>query len=304
MDIIQLYEDYNISYATEGHKHCRPGWINTECPFCVGNPGLHLGYNIADDFFTCWRCGWHPSTLTIAKLLNVPERQAYDIVKLYGETFSIKTPEPQIKIRSKAHRLPSHTEPMKENHRKYLEKRGFDPSYIEREWKVLGTGPVATLDDKDYRFRVIAPIIWNDQQVSFQGRDITGNHPLRYMACPEDRELIHHKHILYGRQDQWKDIGICVEGITDVWRFGVNAFCVFGIKYTNYQVREIAKSFKRVFIIFDADPQAKTQARKLRDELGIRGVEAKVIELSEWAPADPASFSQPEADHLIKQLIK
>ena len=56
MDIERIYRDYNIPHATEGHKHCREGWVNTACPFCSGNEGLHLGYNNADDYYFCWRC--------------------------------------------------------------------------------------------------------------------------------------------------------------------------------------------------------------------------------------------------------
>lgn len=46
MDIVRLYHDYGVDHRTEGHKHCRPGWVNTECPFCEGNKGFHLGWNI------------------------------------------------------------------------------------------------------------------------------------------------------------------------------------------------------------------------------------------------------------------
>ena len=42
MDIVQLYQDHNVDFMTEGHPHCRPGWVNTVCPFCTGNPGYHL----------------------------------------------------------------------------------------------------------------------------------------------------------------------------------------------------------------------------------------------------------------------
>ena len=58
MKLIQLYQDYNVPFQTEGHKHCRDGWVNTECPFCTGNPGLHLGATLDGKIFTCWRDGW------------------------------------------------------------------------------------------------------------------------------------------------------------------------------------------------------------------------------------------------------
>jgi hypothetical protein len=184
--------------------------VNTECPHCTGNPGLHLGYNLQGNFYTCWRCGWQPVVPTIAKLLNLPYNQANTIVKQYGLLVPKLIKEPQVKIRVKAHRLPSNAEPLNTTHRAYLSKRGFDPDLLERTWNLLGTGPYSKLDNIDYRFRIIIPFIWDGQQVSFDSRDITGKDPGRYKACPKDRELIPHKEILYGKQSDWKKTGILV----------------------------------------------------------------------------------------------
>jgi DNA primase len=119
------------------------------------------------------------------------------------------------------------------------------------------------------------------------------------MACPKDRELIPHKEILYGKQEYWKDNAICVEGPTDVWRFGVRSFAVSGIKFTPKQVRVMAKMFKRVAVCFDNDPQALIQANKLVGELKFRGVDAFRVDIE----GDPGSMKQEDADYLVKQLI-
>lgn len=304
MQIVQLYQDYGIDYVTEGHKHCRPGWINTPCPFCTGNPGYHLGYNEDDNYYYCWRCGWHPVTPTIAKLLNTPIREVPTILTHYNLVIVSKKTGPIVKPRVKAHRMPSGTGPIDKIHRTYLEKRKYDPDEIERTWNIVGTGPVSLLDGIDYKFRIIAPVVWNDQQVSFQARDITNKDPNRYRACPKDRELIHHKHIVYGRPDMWGTAGICCEGITDVWRLGTNAFCTFGIKYTPRQVRVIAQTFKRVFIMFDQELQAQKEAAKLEAELKFRGVEALRTVITDSDFSDPGSMTQNDADWLVKQLIK
>jgi DNA primase len=120
------------------------------------------------------------------------------------------------------------------------------------------------------------------------------------MACPKERELIPHKEILYGRQDKWKDAGICVEGPTDVWRLGVNSFATSGIKYTQKQVREMAKVFKKIFVLFDDDSQAVVQANKLVAELKFRGVNTFRVDIE----GDPGGMKQNDADYLIKQLMK
>ncbi len=301
-DILQLYQDYNVDHRTEGHKHCRPGWVNTPCPFCISEPGhegYHLGATLDGSTFYCWRCGWHPPVKAIAALLRVRENDARTLMYQYLGMVShrvINTP----KVRTKAHKHPSNTTEMQKCHKRYLEGRGFDPDKLEQEWGLLGTGPVSLLDRINYSFRILAPILWQGKEVTFQTRDITERHPMRYLACPEDREIMKHKHILYGRQEKWRDTGICVEGITDVWRFGDQSFATYGIKFTPAQLRLIAGTFKRVFIVYDDEPQAQAQAKEMQDDLLFRGVEAKRITIQ----GDPGGMSQNEADYLVKQLIK
>ena len=299
MDIQRLYSDYHVDYKTEGHRHCREGWVQTPCPHCTGNPGYHLGYNLEGNFYACWRCGFHPIAYTISKLIKLPIKETYDIIKQYGLLFT-KTKEPIIKIRIKAHKLPSNTSPLAKNHKQYLERRGFDVDKLEKTFNLLGTGPISKLDGIDYKHRIIMPFIWKGQQVSFDSRDITGKDPGRYRACPKDRELISHKEIIYGREEFWTNTGICVEGVTDVFRFGVASFATSGIKYTPHQVVAIKKIFKRVAVCFDDDPQAITQAKKLVSELRVRGVDAFRVDIE----GDPGSMKQEDADYLVKQLIK
>lgn len=298
MDILQLYKDYGVPHETEGHKHCRPGWVNTACPFCTGNPGLHLGATLDGRSFVCWRCGFKPVRKALAKLLGISEDQVRQVILKYGGV-PAKAKEIKRRVRKKAHTLPSGCVPMAKRHRAYLEKRNFDPDRLERDWGLVGTGPISLLDGIDYKHRIIAPITWDGQQVSFQGRDITGKHKLKYLACPEERELVRHKDILYGRQQDWVSVGICVEGITDVWRLGGRSFATFGIKFTNRQRRLIAKTFDQVFIIFDDEPQAQAQAAILKADLEFLNVPATIVKVE----GDPGGMDQGEADYLVKQLL-
>ena len=302
MDIIRLYQDYSINFLTEGHKHCRPGWVNTPCPFCTCNPGYHLGYELEENYYYCWRCGWHPVIETLSKLLHINERSVRKIISNYGLLIPKARKVKEIKVRMKNYRMPSNTGPLETPHIKYLESRGFDAKHVQHVWKLMGTGPMSLLDRLDYKLRIIAPIIWDSKAVSFVGRDITNKQKLRYKACPEDRELIHHKHILYGKQDEWSDTAICVEGPTDVWRFGVNSFSTFGIQYTIEQVRVITKTFKKVWVCFDRESQAQKQASQLVADLRIRGVNAKSVIIP--SGNDPGDMEQSEANYFVKQLIK
>jgi DNA primase len=135
--------------------------------------------------------------------------------------------------------------------------------------------------------------------ISFDSRDITNKTKTKYIACPEEREIINHKHILFGKQEKWGSTGICVEGTFDVFRLGFDAFATSGIKYTSKQLRLIAKTFKRVPIIFDDDPQAIEQADKLAADLRFRGVDSFRVDI----PGDPGGMSEQEAKYLVKSLL-
>lgn len=298
MNVLKFLSDYGIPHVTEGHPRCSKNHVNTHCPFCPGGNDYHLGFELSGKYANCWQCGWHPISKTISKLIGVSESEARKILNDYGGKFFKKTKEIKRRVRKKSHKFPSGTTALTKRHFKYLEKRNFNPKKITYEWSLFGTGPIAKLDNIDYKFRIIAPIFWNNEQVSFQARDITGNHKVKYLACPKERELIEHKHILYGDQNYWDDIGICVEGITDVWRLGKKSFATFGIKFTHKQIRIMSKNFKRIFIIFDDEPQAQRQAKKLQKELLFRNIEAIIQTID----GDPGDLTDKDAKELIKKI--
>lgn len=300
MDLIRIYQDYRIPYLTDGHKHCRPGWVNVPCPFCTGNPGYHLGAPYDGSHFYCWRCGWHPKLESLQKVLRIDGKAIKSLILEYGGSGSLpgaKTDNKKINL--KPFKYPSGTEELGKAHIRYLEKRGFDPDQLVREWDLKATGFLSLLDKIDYSKRIIAPFYWKGKVVTFQGRDITDRHPLKYLACPMEREEVHHKYLLYGREDKWGDTLIIVEGITDVWRFGYSAAATMGIEFTSRQVRQIAKHCKKAVIIFDDESQAVLQAEKLVNELRFRGVNAwrQPIE------GDPGAMDQEEANYLVKSLL-
>jgi len=306
MDIVRLYQDFSVDFVTEGHKHARPGWANTECPWCTGDHiGYHLGFNIDSNYYFCWRCGWHPITPTLSKILNIRETESREIVRQYGLLLARRT-EQVIPIEKKIEfKLPTGVTPLSDGHKVYLSKRGYDPDRLEQIWGLMSTGPTSVLDDFiEYRNRILIPFHWDYQMVSFDTRLALNkaSHEKRYKACPKGRELIPHKHILYGRQDEWRETGICVEGPTDVWRLGTCSFATSGIQYTPEQVRVIARTFKRVWVIYDPESQAQVQADRLVAELKFRGIKAETMLLGQHD--DPGSMKQEEADYLVKQLIK
>lgn len=297
MDILNLYQSYNVKYLTEGHKHCRPGWVNVPCPFCTGNPGYHLGVTMDGSHFYCWRCGWKPTTLAVSRILGIPQSSAYVVIQEFGGVSNYV--EPTNKIGIKEFKLPSNIHHLEAKHKRYLESRGFDPDKLERKWGLLATDTISLLDGINYAHRIFIPVNWDFQLATFQCRDFTDHSGLKYIACPQTREVHHHKHILYGKPEKWKSTGICVEGVTDVWRFGENSFATFGIKTTQKQIRLMAKRFKRIAVAYDFEPQAQEESKKLISELRFRGVDAFHVPIHN----DPGSMDQGEADYLVRQIL-
>lgn len=301
MKIEELYKNFGIDYITEedSHKHARPNWVNCACPFCIGNPGYHLGWDLIQNKYFCWRCGGSNKfpDLVISKVLNISQYKAKELIQQYGGSAVAKKRKKD--LTKKEFQLPSLSKPLTVSHIKYLKGRGFDAEKLVKDWKILGTSQYSVIDKIDYSRRIVIPFYWDNEIVSFDTRDITNRHKYKYRACPKEREIIEHKAILYGRQEYWGTTGICVEGPTDVWRMGFHSFAVSGIEYKPKQIRQMANHFKRIAVVFDDDPQAVQQARKLVSDLKFRGVDAFRVDIE----GDPGGMSQKEADYLVKQII-
>ena len=306
MGMLELYKAHGISTASDSDgRHYREGWANTECPHCTGSFGYHLGFNLTSLYYSCYRCGFHPTLKTLELLLNQDTITVKRLIKEYSvssKNTNIRSVTKEAKIRLKPFKYPTHTsDHFKKVHLDYIMSRGFeDPKKLIEEFKLLTTTPFSVLDKIKYDYRILAPIYWEDNVVSFQARDYGGHHPMRYLACPMARETMHHKYILYMNPRGSSRIGFCVEGIVDVWRFPKNGFAVFGIEYTQQQVRVIAKLYDVVYMMFDPEPQAQKKAMMLKAALEFRNVKVENIILS----SDPGDMAQGEADRLTKNLLK
>lgn len=292
MKFLNLCRDYNIQQSSEEHKHSRSGWINVRCPMCSGHEGHHLGFNLEKEYFRCWRCGPHEHIEIIEKLLNTSKSEAYSILKKYGGRSRNIKKQVQ-KKRVKQLKFPPGTKKLSERHKKYLQGRDFDPDKLEKKWGLMGTGPTGP-----YKHRIIIPIYHKKQLVSFQGRGITNKTTLKYKACSADEEVMNHQNTLYGLDLVTNDKVIVVEGVTDVWRFGPDSVCTFGIEFTMAQI-SLLKKFNKVFIIFDPEKQAAKQAKKMANLLSA----FCNVEIISGLSTDPGSLPQPIADSIKRSLL-
>lgn len=299
MDIQRLLIDHNIPFATEG-QHSTEGWVNVHCPFCAGSREFHLGLNEDGRAAHCWRCGSHPIIDALSHILELPPSRVRSLLQEYRINITRKRVEPKVAIFPL--KFPSPNSRLTSYYKRYLERRNFDPRELEAEWEIRQTGPVSTLDGIPYSHRILIPIRWNGEVVTFQARDITEKSPQKYLACPKRREKIHHKDILYGKQEAWRNPRgiIVVEGVTDVWRLGRYAAATFGIKFKMEQVLQLSKVNDRFFIIFDEEPQAQKQAKELATKLKALGKQAYIQKID----GDPGEMKPEDAKHLVKELLR
>ncbi len=299
IDFLRLCQDFRIPIASKGHKHSRKGWINTTCPFHQGSAGgYHLGYNLAKGYFFCFGCGWHPVDLTVQMLTKTDKQQTKKILLNYIAAGQL----PESSLKEEPYEKPDQLKwpegygKMVAAHRNYLFKRGFNPEQLEREWSIGGTRYWGF-----YAFRIIAPITFRDEPVSWQSRDITDKQKAKYLPCPKEQELLHHKQLLYGLDKARWRIGVVVEGITGVWRLGPGAVATFGVEYTDSQLLLLSESFDEIRIFYDGDEAGQNAAERMGSELEAMGRE---VEILEPVDCDSGDITQEMANEIMKEVRK
>lgn len=287
-DALKFLRDYAIEHVQEGHKHCRPGWVQTPCPFCTGNPGYHLGFcfDSGSKFagaFVCWRCGGKSTVRVIQKLLGCSWDKARMVAVQYKGRAGKRIKRERTVIPKVPRSISGLPDGVDEITRwpgaaKYVLSRGYTPEYLSETWGVRASGPGGSVFRYgDYAYRLIIPISLRGRIVSYHSRDYTKKQSVPHKACPVEIETVHHKNIVGGFDQAMATetgAGVFVEGFFDAFRLGPGACPLFGIKYRLPQIQFIAKHFRRAVVLFDGgEIQARRQSEKICTELAHRGVE-------------------------------
>jgi DNA primase len=292
-DVISFFEENNVEFHTSG-KNVTKGWAEINCPFCA-DPSFHLGINLESGLFHCWICGAKggPSIL-IKRLLNISYSEAQ---RIENEFTLFKSPkeEQSKKIVSKVEFPKGVEKDFPLAHKEYLIKRKFDPDYVINKYQLKACLRLGGI----FAYRIIIPIIIDNNIVSFTARDITDKAELRYEHLSNEESIIQVKDCLYNI-DTVKDKCILVEGVMDVWRIGDSSVAMFGLEYTTKQLNTLfSKELKEVYVMFDSEPQAIRKANKLANTLSTFIPKVSVIELPD---GDPADLSEKEVLELRKEI--
>jgi len=290
MKFTDILKQLDIPFKTEGHHHCRPGWIQLDCPFCgKGSQKWHLGYSLEMNYLNCWRCGSHPLTTTLVEITGQPFAECKKLLQQI-ETVKVKKKKAKGKLI-----IPKGVEALSRPHKSYLKKRGFIPTELELLWKIQGIGITSKLS-----WRIFIPIFYHGKMVSWTTRSISnwaGNLP-RYFSASAKEESMPHKSLLYGEDNVISQTIIITEGPFDVWKIGPGAVATLGTGYSKEQLIKMTNYHKRI-ICFDSDTEAQRRARKLGDDLSaFPGTTFNVL----LDAKDAGSANRKQIERLRKEL--
>jgi DNA primase len=148
-----------------------------------------------------------------------------------------------------------------------------------------------------YKHRIFIPITFEWGVVSFQTLSPYRESNIPYLACEEEKEIIPHKHIVYGFDYAVeKRRCVLVEGVTDVWRLGPGAVATFGKKWTQEQINFICNNFDKVTVMMDADVP-KHESKKLAQAISAHGVWS--VDIITLAEGDPAKLTPRRAREIM-----
>ena len=297
MNFEKLFTDYKINYNNRVNK----GWTNVTCPFC-DDKTFNGGFNNIGNYYHCWKCGGHNFKQALSLVTNIPSSQIDDLIQQYQGRNIILNKLNKKKTSATKLILPSQT--LLPNEREYLRKRNFNPKYLHEKYKIVGGG----ISGK-WKYRIIIPLILNNQIVSWTGRSILPKETLkklkisRYKNLSIEESVVDPKSILYNLDNCQHETAVLTEGAFDVMRLGDDFFCSFGTELTQSQISIISQRFKKVFILFDNEKEAQLKARKFGLQIASIGVEVEIVDAyGDFNKNDGGELNKEEVDKIRKEL--
>lgn len=294
MKIIDFLEQYNIPYRTTGSNVAR-GNININCVFCrqegKGDDDFHMGVIPETGIYGCWRDNSHRGRnfATVIKALigcswQEAERLAGKTIVLEEDNFKkmldkLRQPVVKEEIKKiggvktlqfpKEFKKLKHT-PLADRFWNYIADRGFDDveQFVEQyDVHYALTG--------DYKDRIIFPLYYHNELITYVGRSIYKDAFLRYRDLEIDKSVRHCKQALWNYDELVgeKILFVC-EGLFDAAKLdfylpvGYNATCLMTKSMTEeqfYLLKDIAPLYEEVRFFLDED--AQKQSNELVKEL-------------------------------------
>jgi len=333
-DIERFYQQRGIEYIERG-VNVKKGEINISCPFCNSSsnpdPSYHLGVASNGRYWSCWRNKKHRGKSLhrlIMKLIKVSYNEACDILGekvtwLEEGSFDKLALDPdnlfaEVKEQEEVVPLVMPKNFVKFNHFRsglrfedYFTSRQFHPNHIDE-----------LLHQYDFRYciadvwasRVILPINFNFELVTWTGRSIAKKANLRYRSLSEkEGALLSIKDTIFNFDELLNvkgDVLFVTEGPFDAikmdfygQRVNCRATCLFSKALRASQlllIAELSDNFKKVVMLLDST-ELDTEL-EMQSMFAFLGNKIKLGILPEGI-SDPGELSQTGVMRLAKSYV-
>lgn len=298
MNFLKLFQDYNIVAFSDKRNE----WVNIDCPYCDEKGHYNMGFNCAGNYYHCWKSlHQYPIKKVLSDVLNVPMNSVDEILSEYegGARLSKK-----LKSKSNVKSIELPTDTFTPAERKYLKSRGFSPKYLNQKYGIVGGG----ISGK-WKFRIIIPIYYNGQLMSWTGRSILSKKKIKELGIPRYKNLSIEESVknpkeLFFNLDNCKGKEVVLtEGSFDVLRFDGNAICSLGTELTEGQITLLSERFEKIFILFDNEPEAQEKAHKFGMQLSSIGIDVEIVDAYGDFGKNDMGDCTPEEIKIIKKEL-
>jgi len=329
----QFCDDHRIHYVTNG-PNTKAGEISIRCPACGDDdPSQHLGLNLKTGKWGCWRNHAHrgirPHRL-IMRLLGCSFEVADGFVT-GGRELSNFDRMAQEFLQATASRqndltleFPDEFKPLTDKGRGHVYVQYLrDRSFSERAAVVVSSRFNLMYCDRGYwRGRIIFPIWYMSELVSWTGRTIYRSEELRYMSLsdkepkfetrdPQPLALMNVKNLVWNFDDivseRWRVVAV-VEGPMDAiktdyygYEHGIRAICLFGTGITGHQkllLEEVRECCDELIII----PDAGALANEMDLKSALVHLRPKVLRVPTGVE-DPGAFTKKSFTQVFKAFL-
>lgn len=330
MDWLQFFDDHGVDYVLRG-PNVKSGNVNIACPFCGDDPSHHMGVNLSNENWGCWRASNHAGRKA-PNLVKAVLACSYLQAKMIVDQYSRADPEnlddalagllafespPAAKFEAPAKPLnmPPAFKPIKAHGTtakfyNYLKNRGFKD--VDKFCKTYNLRAAST---GKWGSRIIIPIYINKELVSWTSRAIgkVKDAP-RYLALSElDEDFkskvnVFHALLNFDKLQKGGKVLFVCEGPFDALKidyygrkYGAQATCTFGTAMSveqAYKISELVSLFDQVVLLYDASAVESIflASDKLMHTKVIIGSLPKGVD-------DPGDLSAKQVKALIKKTL-
>jgi len=296
IDFIRLLKDNKIPYRIDTDNY-----VNINCPYHDnGDRGFKGGINLLGGFYHCWTCEGSSIEKVLSELLHLSFYETKKLLEEYSTETIVRQKLNRKKSKGKKIILPGVKIEGKAFN--YIVNRRFDPDTIIRDYGITWGGITGK-----WSFRIIIPIVYHNQLVSFQARSIYSKEKcdelgiLRYKNYPIELGLVNIKHIFFNLDNCLEDWLLIVEGVFDCWRLGTkNVASCMGTSMSEEQIVLLANRFKKVIFLFDNEKMAQDRAKKYGQRLAGLGIEVEIF--NPEFEHDPGDYNASEEAEVRREL--